>query len=375
MSGETQSVKSGQLASGFNLTARDLDMAIGNACFSGMENFLITRGRFASWAVSMLDHRSGQPLPPPLPFKLDLKALSSILGTSLDSLRAVFKRVVAIGVFVEAEDHPGFHLFGKDFRDWIDPKTGQKLLNSSLVSEAAEVREELRKNVAGWAILDYSGREKSRSNAKATEKNNGPTEKNNGPTEKNNGPTEKNNGLHIEESHTLSQMHTKEQTAEQTAAAAELPSEKKSDPEFDPAFPPPRSKPTPKPVNPLVVNRPSAAVPIVNDPADVETVAKWAESIHPGFGDEIRENAGQFHIWDIEAAVAKTKPGKGWRYTFGILAGWWSESGGKPMHGPGTNHPARASPNSRPSPPPELIVHDPESIARVLKRYRSPRNP
>lgn len=152
---KAQDKKPGQVASGFNFTARDLDMAIMNACFSGMENYLIGRARFASWTFRLIDHAKGKPLPPPTPFRLDLATLAFKIGSSLDSLRAVFKGLVAKGVFIADTTSEGFYLFGKDYRSWVDPKTGKKLLDDSLAdeSDAMADRNRVQSNIIGWASL------------------------------------------------------------------------------------------------------------------------------------------------------------------------------------------------------------------------------
>lgn len=119
MASPSQGEQKERLASildGFNLVARELDRAL---CYdlNGDKAFILEYIREESYYKSLIRRRRGEPLPDPIPARVNVSLLALDSGKVRTTLGYHLRALKRARIIIEVE--PGFYLINKDYTTWM----------------------------------------------------------------------------------------------------------------------------------------------------------------------------------------------------------------------------------------------------------------
>jgi hypothetical protein len=148
----------GKLRDGFNMIARDLDRAFALAFLSPNEHVLLQYVREGSWVMPLLGRQKGDPLPDPVPFRVNISALADEKCLDRTRLSKAMSSLLESRILVRVDARSV--LINKDYTSWIFPGTGdasdeprfkeQQLAN---IRDSRTLRPKLRRCVVGATLI------------------------------------------------------------------------------------------------------------------------------------------------------------------------------------------------------------------------------
>jgi hypothetical protein len=127
-------VRPSRIADGYNILARDFDLAVAAARLSGLQGLLLFYARRESWTMAIVDTPKGEKITesPAVPFMLNLPVIAKRHGIKdVKFLYTVHHQLEAMKVFVPADEAPGYFEIEKDYREWVDAKTRKPLFDAT----------------------------------------------------------------------------------------------------------------------------------------------------------------------------------------------------------------------------------------------------
>ncbi len=121
MANEEQAPKPGQLKHGFNMLARDLDRAFVMALLGTNEAVVLQAVREHSWVEPLKRRKKTDPMPDPMPCKINISRLAEKVGMDRSGLTRAHGNLVKARLLIEGKG--GVVLINKDYRTWVYPAT------------------------------------------------------------------------------------------------------------------------------------------------------------------------------------------------------------------------------------------------------------